>query len=65
MKRVFDEARERGLIVLTHRLVGMESYDEILVLSKGEIAERGNHLELMNQKGKYRQLYELQSMEVV
>lgn len=56
-----DEARDRALIFITHRLVGMERMDEILVLDGGRIAERGTHDVLLAANGLYRRLYEIQA----
>ncbi|MFA7420026.1 MAG: thiol reductant ABC exporter subunit CydC [Melioribacteraceae bacterium] len=38
---------DKGILFITHRIVGMEMFDEILVLSDGKISERGTHLELL------------------
>jgi ATP-binding cassette, subfamily C, bacterial CydC len=35
--------RDRGTLVVTHRLVRMEEMDEILMLDAGHIVERGTH----------------------
>ncbi len=50
----------RTSIVIAHRLSTIQSADEIIVLQKGKIVERGNHKELMNQNGYYRRLVEMQ-----
>ncbi len=47
-------------LVVAHRLSTIQHADIILVLSKGEIAERGNHQELLAKKGLYYNLYKLQ-----
>ncbi len=49
-----------GLLLITHRLVGMERMDGILVLSKGRIVERGTHEALMSAEGAYRRMVEVQ-----
>jgi ATP-binding cassette subfamily C protein CydC len=43
-------------ILITHRLLEMETYDEIIVLKEGEIAERGTHARLLQQEGLYWQM---------
>ncbi|WP_191566129.1 ABC transporter ATP-binding protein [Metabacillus idriensis] len=50
----------RTTFIIAHRLSTIKNADQILVLDRGEIAESGNHDELMKQKGKYYQMYELQ-----
>ena len=47
-------------IVVAHRLSTIQHSDKIMVMSDGEIIERGNHFDLLRQKGHYYQLYELQ-----
>lgn len=53
-------AEERTTIWITHRLVRMERVDEILVLDRGCIVERGAHAELIARNGLYRRMVELQ-----
>jgi ABC-type multidrug transport system fused ATPase/permease subunit len=50
----------RTTFVIAHRLSTVRHADQILVLDNGSIAEKGTHNELVQQKGLYRQLYELQ-----
>ncbi len=50
----------RTTFVIAQRLLTLKSADCILVLDKGEIAERGTHDDLLRQDGLYRQIYDLQ-----
>lgn len=50
----------RTTFIIAHRLSTIKNADQILVLDRGKIVERGNHDELMSLKGKYYQMYELQ-----
>lgn len=52
---------ERSVILITHRLVGLEHFEQILVLKNGHVVARGRHTELMQQEGLYRRMLELQS----
>jgi ATP-binding cassette subfamily B multidrug efflux pump len=52
--------RGRTAIVIAHRLSTVQNVDEILVLHKGRIRERGRHQELLARRGTYWKLYELQ-----
>jgi ABC-type multidrug transport system fused ATPase/permease subunit len=50
----------RTSLVVTHRLVGMDTMDEILVLDRGRVVERGFHAELVKATGLYRRMWDLQ-----
>ena len=50
----------RTTFIIAHRLSTIKNADRILVLDRGEIVERGNHEELMEKRGRYYQMYQLQ-----
>lgn len=50
----------RTSIVIAHRLSTIQNSDKIIVLHKGQIREIGNHYELIEKKGIYYKLYQLQ-----
>jgi ATP-binding cassette subfamily B protein len=52
--------RRRTAIVIAHRLSTIQNVDEILVMHKGRIRERGTHGELLAARGLYWRLYQLQ-----
>ncbi|MEJ5226236.1 MAG: ATP-binding cassette domain-containing protein, partial [Anaerolineales bacterium] len=54
-------AEQRTTLLITHRLVGLENFDEILVLDRGHVVERGRHADLLAANGLYRRLWELQN----
>jgi subfamily B ATP-binding cassette protein MsbA len=55
--------QNRTSIVIAHRLSTIRHADEIIVLQKGNIVERGNHDELLAQNGYYRKLIEMQEVK--
>ena len=60
MRTLHELMEGRTTILITHRLVGMEDMDEILVLDQGRVVERGTHESLLAREGLYWQQYEAQ-----
>jgi ATP-binding cassette subfamily C protein CydC len=60
MAAIRDLMRDRTTITVTHRLVALQETDEILVLDKGRIVERGTHEELARANGLYRRMLDVQ-----
>ena len=54
-------AKDRVTIIIAHRLSSLMHADLILFLEDGRIVERGTHAELLEQNGRYRALYDLQT----
>jgi ATP-binding cassette subfamily B protein len=55
-----EALRGRGSIVIAHRLSTIKAADEILVLDRGKVVERGRHDELVARRGLYAELSETQ-----
>lgn len=53
--------QNRTSIVIAHRLSTIQHADEIIVMQKGQIIERGTHTDLLTRGGTYKKLHELQS----
>jgi len=61
LETLFDVMRQKTTLLITHRLVGLENVDEIVVLDRGCILERGTHGRLIQENGLYRRLWDLQN----
>ena len=57
------EFTNRTVILISHRISTVKMADQILVLEKGEIVERGTHDELLKTEGHYATLYERQLLK--
>ena len=51
-------AAGRTVLTITHRMHGLEGFDEIVVLDRGRVVERGAHEALMRAGGRYREAYQ-------
>jgi subfamily B ATP-binding cassette protein MsbA len=60
-KSLSELTKNRTTIVIAHRLSTIKRADQILVIEAGEIAEQGNHEELIKAKGRYYELYTYQA----
>ncbi|HSL42512.1 MAG TPA: thiol reductant ABC exporter subunit CydD [Anaerolineales bacterium] len=61
LQTLFQTMREKTSLLITHRLIGLENVDEILVMDAGQIVERGTHQELLARQGLYYRLWDLQN----
>jgi ABC-type multidrug transport system fused ATPase/permease subunit len=58
---LFTVTKPRSLLLITHRLVGLDAMDDILVLDHGRLVEHGNHANLLDLGGLYRRLWDFQN----
>jgi len=61
LAEIYELMPNRTTLVITHRLVHMERMDEILVLERGRIVERGTHRQLLENNSLYKQMVEVQN----
>jgi subfamily B ATP-binding cassette protein MsbA len=59
---IFNLMKNRTTLVIAHRLSTVQHADEIIVIEKGRILERGDHEQLLQKGGIYKKLIEMQSM---
>ncbi|MDT8717906.1 ABC transporter ATP-binding protein [Clostridium sp. 19966] len=60
----FNKVREdKTAIIIAHKLSSVQAADEIIVLDRGRICERGTHEELLRQGGVYYEIYNEQSKD--
>jgi ATP-binding cassette subfamily B protein len=56
-------ARDRTVLIITHRLASVRHADRIYVLAHGKVAESGTHADLMALDGQYAELYTIQASQ--
>jgi ATP-binding cassette subfamily C protein CydC len=64
IRAIHHVIQRRTTLIITHRLVGLEMADEILVLQSGRIKERGIHHDLLQAEGLYWKLWQIQNQMV-
>ncbi|AIF42201.1 thiol reductant ABC exporter subunit CydC [Virgibacillus sp. SK37] len=57
---IFQQAKHDTLVLISHRLIGMENMDQIIVMDHGQIVECGTYEELMQMKGYFYQMKEIE-----
>lgn len=64
LKQLYEQAAGDTLLLICHRLTGLESMDQIVVMEQGEIVEIGSFTELMEQKGYFYTLKQIESQMI-
>ena len=59
-KALKEVMKDRTSFIIAHRISSLKHADEILVLEEGEVVDRGTHESLLNSKGSYRRIYDIQ-----
>ena len=57
---LFEISQEDTVILVSHRLTGLEKLDQIIVMDEGTIVESGTYQELMNKKGYFYQMKQIE-----
>ncbi|MBQ8044633.1 MAG: ATP-binding cassette domain-containing protein, partial [Clostridia bacterium] len=57
---LYNRLKNKSMLIVAHRLATVKHCDEIIVMDKGHIVERGTHNELLNLRGKYYEMWQLQ-----
>lgn len=57
---IYNKFKNKSMLIIAHRLATVKNCDLIIVLDKGEIVEQGSHEELLERKGQYYKLWEMQ-----
>ena len=63
-KALYSISKDRTTIVIAHRLSTVRNADNIFVLGNGSIIESGNHKKLLDEKGVYNKLWEIQTGKI-
>ena len=63
-KALYSISKDRTTIVIAHRLSTVRNADNIFVLGNGSIIESGNHKKLLEEKGVYNKLWEIQTGKI-
>ena len=60
LEQIKELAKDKGVLMISHRLANVVSSDKIFVLEKGQLKEEGTHEELLAMHGTYNMLWETQ-----
>jgi len=60
-KEIGQFAKNKILILISHRFSTVRQASKILVIDKGKIIEEGSHKQLMEKKGRYAELFQIQA----
>lgn len=63
LQNIQEVARQKTILIITHRVSSAKHADKIIVLHDGKIIQEGTHDSLLSQEGEYKDLYEMQLNE--
>ena len=63
LERLLEIRRGRTTIIVSHRVSALQNCDRVIVLERGRIIEQGTHQQLLDRKGFYYELYQMQKIQ--
>jgi ATP-binding cassette subfamily B multidrug efflux pump len=63
LKNIKRISKDKTTFIVSHRVSSTKNADKIIILEEGRIIQQGTHIELLNQKGYYKELYQQQLLE--
>jgi thiol reductant ABC exporter CydC subunit len=61
LETLFGVMKHKTSLLITHRLIGLENVNEIIVMNHGQIVERGTHISLLKERGLYYRMWTYQN----
>ncbi len=61
LKNIIQLSKTKSVIIISHKLANIINADQIYLMNKGRIIEKGNHKNLLEQNGRYTKLYQTQT----
>ena len=62
---IYNKFSNKSMLIIAHRLATIKKCDQIIVMKNGEIIECGSHEELLEKKGEYYKMWDMQQGNVV
>lgn len=62
---LLDRFNDKTIVIISHRLTATKNADKIYLIENGEIVESGTHRQLMDQNGKYKEMYSMQANKYI
>lgn len=63
LKNLKKISKDKTTFIVSHRVSSAKNADKIIILEEGRIIQQGTHIELLHQKGYYKELYQQQLLE--
>jgi ATP-binding cassette, subfamily B, multidrug efflux pump len=60
LANLVQERKQRTTLIISHRISAVKQADRIIVLDEGRVVEQGTHQQLLEQRGIYASMYQLQ-----